>query len=562
MFIILSTFSCRPEGLSFSPPPADRHQPYNFRARKGMVVAAHPLAAEAGLQILKQGGNAIDAAVATSFALNAAEPFASGIGGGGFMLIYLASEKKATVINFREKAPAKAFPDMFWEKGKVKTELREAHGLAVAVPGALAGWQYALEKYGTKSLAEVMQPAIEIAEKGFRIGATYSTINKDEYDKLIKMAGESTVYLNQGFPYEPGDYFRNPELARTFRLLASKGIQEFYTGEVAKKIVSAVNEKGGLFTLSDLASYRPSEQTPLVGNYKNLTLYTIPPPSSGGVHTIQLLNIVENWPLRKWGHNRPLYIHHLSEALRLVFADRARYLGDPDYVHIPLQDLTSKEYARRLARKIKPDQILNSYPPGEFDEKPLTEGNTSHLCVIDTEGNIVSQTQSINYFFGSGIIPEHTGFLLNNLMADFTPDPESLNAPRPRRRPVSSMTPLVIFKGSTPFLVLGSPGGSRIFSSLTQIILNVVEFGLSLDEAIEAPRFFSYSSKGKAMSISLERRFPESIIQELKKRGNRIRVMEDYDTYFGGAQGIMILKGGKLLLGGADSRRDGYGAGY
>lgn len=527
-----------------------------------MVVAAHPLAAQAGLEMLKEGGNAVDAAIATSFALNVTEPFASGIGGGGFMLIYLAKEKKVTVINFREKAPAGAFPEMFWEEGKVKNELREAHGLAVAVPGSLAGWQYALEKYGTKTLGDVMRAAIEIAEKGFEVGNTYSTINKDEYDKLTKMAGEETVYLNQGFPYEPGDRLSNPHLAQTFRLLASKGIDEFYRGEIARKIVTAVNEKGGVFTLEDLAAYAPLEQAPLKGTYKDYTLYTIPPPSAGGVHTIQLLNIVENWPLGKWGHNSAPYIHHFSEALRFVFADRDRYLGDPEFISMPLKDLTSKEYAARLAREIQPDRVLGLYPSGEFGQTKEAKGNTTHLCVIDREGNVVSQTQSINYFFGSGIIPESTGFLLNNLMADFTPEPQSVNAPRPGRRPMSSMTPLIMCQGGKPFLILGSPGGARIFSSLTQIILNVLEFGQSLDEAIEAPRFFTSSANGKAQSIAVESRLANSVIQSLEELGHKVTVRGEYDNYFGGAQGIMVIKQKKLILGGADSRRDGYGAGY
>lgn len=527
-----------------------------------MVVAAHPLAARAGLQMLKEGGNAVDAAIATSFALNAAEPFASGIGGGGFMLIYLARGKKATVINFREKACRNAFPEMFQENGKINQEWRTAHGLAVAVPGALAGWKYALEKYGTKTLAEVAKSGIEIADNGFVVGQTFSRINKDEFEKLIKMAGEETLYLNNGFPYEPGDYYRNRRLAKTLRQIASKGIDEFYSGEIAKKIVQAVQNHGGIMTDEDLSSYNPQEQTPLKGTYKGCTIYTIPPPSSGGLHTIQLLNISENWPIKKWGHSSFAYIHHFSEALRFVFADRAHYIGDPEFVKIPVKNLISKEYATQIVGKIKPDRALDFYPYGEFDEIQIDKGNTTHLCVIDKEGNIVSLTQSINYFFGSGIIPEDTGFILNNIMPDFSTNPQSLNAPRPHRRPVSSMAPLIIFKEGEPFLVLGSPGGSRIFSSLTQIIINIIDFDMSLDEGIEAARFFSYSSNGEPRSISVESRVSNKIIKSLKETGHKITVREAYDKYFGGAQGIMILKGKKIILGGADSRRDGAGAGY
>jgi gamma-glutamyltranspeptidase/glutathione hydrolase len=554
---LLFSFSCRPREIKITNPPRDRHQPYNFVGRSGMVVAAHRLAAEAGLEMLKKGGNAIDAAVATAFALNACEPFASGIGGGGFMVVYLASGKKVTAINFREKAPSLIPPQIFNDEGKIKTS-----GLAVAVPGALAGWSYALKKYGTKNMAEVMQEAIKIAENGFAVSQTFSLINKDEYEKIIMNGGEESCYLNQGLPYEPGEFFQNKDLARTFRIIASRGIEEFYKGETAQKIVRAVEDKGGVMTLRDLELYRPSEQTPLEGTYQDYKIFTLPPPGSGGLHLIQLLNILENWPVKKWGPNSLPYIHHFCEALRFVFADRSRYLGDPDFISIPVAELISKKYASQIASRIKPNSLQDSYPYGRFDEGESDSGNTTHVCVIDKKGNIVSLTQTINYFFGSGIIPEGTGFLLNNEMDDFSRDPNSPNYPNPQKRPLSSMAPLIMFKKENPFLILGSPGGTRIFSSLTQIIINIVDFGLSLDEAIEAPRFFTYSSQGKPKSIFLESRIPEDIVEALKKIGNETRIREAFDKYFGGAQGILILPDKKVILGGADSRRDGYGAGY
>lgn len=559
---LLLNVSCGTQTEEGARPPSDRHQPFNFVARRGMVVAAHPLAAQAGRDMLKDGGNAVDAAIATAFALNAAEPFASGIGGAGFMVIFLAKENKVTFINFREKAPSQAYPEMFKEDGETNEELRRTHGLAVAVPGALAGWEFALKKYGTRSLGNVMQRGVDIAEQGFELSETFSKINKDEYEKLLKNSGEESVYLNEGFPFEPGDFFRNPELAATFKSIAAKGIEEFYRGDIARKIVKAVQEKGGILTLDDLANYQALEQEPLKGAYKGYTLYSIGPPGSGGLHIIQLLNIIENWPVQDWGRNKPLYIHHLSEAFRFIFADRGRYLGDPQYVSIPVSGLLSKDYAVQIVSKIKPDQPLGYYPYGEFDEADLENENTTHLCVLDKEGNIVSLTQSINHFFGSGIIPENTGFLLNNHMDDFSREPDSPNAPRPNRRPVSSMGPLIMFKGDKPFLVLGSPGGTRIFPSLTQIIVNIIDFGMGLDEAIEAPRFFSYSVSGEPRNIYLEARIPQNIRQALESMGHLLTVREDFDTYFGGAQGIMILDRKNAIHGGADSRRDGYGAGY
>jgi gamma-glutamyltranspeptidase/glutathione hydrolase len=554
--------SCQRQPIVQKAPPADRHIPYNFVGRNGLVVAANPLAAKAGLEMLKSGGNAVDAAVATAFALNAAEPFASGIGGGGFMVIYLARTQKTTVINYREKAPQGASPTMFRDKGEEEGMWRTATGLAVAVPGALAGWDLALRKYGTVSLARTAARAIEIAEQGYAVSQTFSSINKDEFEKLAMNLGEGSCYLNGGLPYEPGDIFRNPDLAQTFRLIVAKGIEEFYRGDIARRIVAAVQAKRGIMTLEDLAAYKAEEVPPLRGTYKNYTLVTAPPPASGGLHLIQLLNIVENWPLKDWGHNSVPYIHHLSEALRFIFADRERYVGDPKFVSVPVNGLLSKKYAAAIASRILPDRPLNSYPCGKFEKSTTKQGNTTHLCVVDKEGNIVSLTQSINDFFGTGIVPEGTGFLLNNHMADFSSDPGSANAPAPEHRPVSSMGPLIMFKNGKPLLVLGSPGGTRIFSSLAQIILNLTEFSLSLDEAIEAPRFFSYSAAGKPRPISVESRLPETTIQELQKIGHEVRVREAYDKYFGGAQGIMFLPQKRLILGGADSRRDGWGAGY
>lgn len=565
LILILVMFTAGPacrENRSAALPPEDPHAPHDFTARRGMVVAAHPLAARAGLEVLERGGNAVDAAVATALALNAAEPFASGIGGGGFMVVYLAKEDKVMVINFREKAPGASFPEMFLQDGKTNLQWRRAHGLAVAVPGALAGWIHALETYGTLPLADVIRGAIHIAEQGYRVSPTFSKINKDEYEKLILNDGEDSCYLNEGFPFEAGETFRNPELARFLRRLAKKGAEDFYTGETASRIVEAVRAAGGVMTLEDLAAYRPKEHVPLSGSYGEYTLYSTMPPSCGGLHILQLLSITENWPLKEWGHNSPEYIHHMVEAFRFVFADKARYLGDPDFVSIPVGQLISPQHARSITSRIRPEETAAEYPPGEFGSEDEDDQNTTHLCVVDKDGNIVSLTQSINHFFGSGIVPEGTGFLLNNHMDDFSPDPLSPNAPGPHRRPVSNMGPLILFRSGRPFLALGSPGGTRIVTSLTQILLNITEFGMSLDEAIEAPRFFSYSIRGKAGDLRLEDRIPEATRAALERLGHNLVIKEAFDKYFGGAQGLMLLRDKGLILGGADSRRDGYGAGY
>jgi gamma-glutamyltranspeptidase/glutathione hydrolase len=527
-----------------------------------MVVAAHPLAVQAGIEMLRKGGNAVDAAIATAAALNAAEPFASGIGGGGFMVVYVARDKRTAVINFREKAPRLSSARMFKDKGEEEREWRTSSGLAVAVPGALAGWDLALRKYGTKTLADALEGAAAIAEQGFEVSPTFSDINKDEYERLAKNLPEGSNYLNEGLPYEPGDRFRNPDLAGTLRRIADGGVKEFYQGEVGRRLVAAVRAKGGIMTEEDLASYGAVEVEPLRGTYKDLMILTAPPPASGGLHLIQFLNIIERWPVRTWGREAVSYIHHLSEALRFIFADRERYLGDPEFVDVPVPWLVSKEHAAAIASRIRADRPLESYPSEDPARRDDGAANTTHLCVIDGAGNIVALTQSINDFFGSGIVPEGTGFLLNDHMDDFAADPESANAPGPGRRPVSFMGPLILFQGGQPFLALGSPGGARIFSSLTQIVLNATEFGLALDEAIEAPRFFSFSSEGRPRPIMLEARFPEELIRALRAMGHEVEVREAYDKYFGGAQGIMVVKKEKVLHGGADSRRDGVGAGF
>jgi len=563
ILLILMTAFCvqKPAEVKMTAPPVDPHAPYNAMGRQGMVVAAHPLAVEAGLSVLKSGGNAVDAAVAVSFALNAAEPFASGLGGGGFMLLYLAGENKVTAVNYREKAPRLAGPNMFEEKGKDRDEWRSMSGLAVGVPGMLAGWNLALKKYGTKTLAELVKPAVEIAEKGMAVSKNYCAINKEEYERLLKNAGEGSCYLNNGLPYEPGERLHNPDLARTLRRIAEKGIEEFYRGEIAQKIVEAVAARGGVMALDDLASYEAVEIAPLKGSYQGHPLYTIPPPGSGA-YLIELLNIIESWPVKSWGHNSPVYIHHLSEALGFVFADRDFYLGDPDFVSIPLDGLLSKPYASRIAGAVRPDRVLDSYPPGIFGKKDGAPGNTTHLCVVDKDGNIAALTQSINDFFGSGIVPEGTGFLLNDHMKDFYPLPGSPNSPGPLRRPASSMAPVIVFKDGKPFLSLGSPGGVRIFPSLAQIIVNIVDFGMSLDEAIEAPRFFFAPSKDGAAEITVESRIPESILKRLEGIGHKIAIKDAYDRFFGGAQGILIDRNRRVIYGGADSRRDGTGKGY
>jgi len=539
---------------------SDKHTPIDVVAENGMVAAAHPLAAQAGVDILQKGGNAIDAAVATAFALNAVEPNASGLGGGGFMLIRFAKTGEIIVIDYREHAPLAATKDMFDSEQAKKELWTQLGGKAVAVPGTLMGLTTALEKYGTMELAEVMAPAISYMEDGFEVSETLSNMIKDNYDKLNAWNDpEKIAYFKEKLPLEVGDILIQTDLAKTYREILDKGIGYLYGGELGKKIVDAVKAKGGIFSLDDLKSYQPYIRVPVKGNYRGYDIYSMPPPSSGGTHLIQILNIMENFDIADLGYLGPTHISIMAEAMKMASSDRAKYMGDPGFVKdIPLEGLTSKEYAKYLADQIDIRNPKMKIPAGE----PATyeHHSTSHISVVDAEGNIVSLTQTINYFFGSGVIVPGTGIIMNNEMDDFSTSPTSVNAPEPGKIPLSSMSPTIVLKDGEPFMILGTPGATRIFTAMAQIISNVIDFGMGMDEAIEAPRMHCYSSAEKARPIDVESRIPSITIKTLQFLGNEVKIRGDYDLYFGGAQGIMVKDG--VMYGGGDSRRDGVAVGY
>jgi len=554
--LIFFIFFC----LVFLAEGADGHTPIDTVAENGMVAAAHPLAAQAGVEILKKGGNAIDAAVATAFALNAAEPNASGLGGGGFMLIRFAKTGEIVVIDYREHAPLAATKDMFASDQSKKELWTKLGGKASAVPGTLMGLSTALEKYGTMTLAEVMAPAISYMEEGFEITETFSDMIKNNFDKLTAWNDPDKIaYLKDGLPFETGDILVQADLAKTYREILDKGVGHLYGGELGKKIVDAVNAKGGIFSIDDFKAYQPYIRVPVKGNYRGYDIYSMPPPSSGGTHLIQILNIMENFDIANMGYLGPTHISVMAEAMKMAFSDRAKYMGDPGFVKdIPLEGLTSKEYAKYLADQIdvrNPKQEIPAGEPATFEHH-----STSHISVVDAEGNIVSLTQTINYFFGSGVIVPGVGIIMNNEMDDFSTSPTSVNAPEPGKIPLSSMSPTIVEKDGKPFMILGTPGGTRIFTAMTQIISNVIDFGMNMDEAIEAPRMHCYSSAGKTKPIYCESRIPSITIKTLRLLGNEVDVKGDYDLYFGGAQGIMVKDG--VMYGGGDSRRDGVAIGY
>lgn len=539
---------------------ADKHIPKDAIAAHGMVAAAHPLAVQAGVDTLKKGGNAIDAAVATAFALNAVEPNANGIGGGGFMLIRFAETGEIIILDYRERAPAASTKDMYASEQAKAEKWTSEGGLASGVPGTLLGLKTALDEYGTMTLQEVMTPALNYMENGFEITDTFSGMINDNYDKLVEWNDPFTIaYLKDGLPLETGDVLVQKDLAKTYREIMEKGIEHFYGGELGQKIVDAVQAAGGILTLQDLKDYEIHRHKPVVGNYRGYDIYSMPPPSSGGTHLIQILNIMENFDIANMNYLGPTHISVLNEAMKMAFADRAKFMGDPAFAKdIPLKGLTSKGYAKFLADSIdvaKPKLELPAGDPGIFEHQ-----STTHLSVVDAEGNAVALSQTINFFFGSGEIVPGVGIIMNNEMDDFSTNPESPNAPEPGKTPLSSMSPTIVEKDGEVFMVLGSPGATRIFTAMAQIISNVIDFGMGMDEAIEAPRIHASSSGGKAMPIAVESRIPILTVEALKLLGNQVDIRGAHDLYFGGAQGIMMVDG--VLFGGGDSRRDGIAFGY
>lgn len=527
----------------------------------GVVASAKAEASQVGVDVLKRGGNAVDAAVATAFALEVLEPNASGIGGGGFMIVKLAKMKEAVVIDFRETAPAKSRPDMFKvdAKGDPVDNCTTVGGLASGVPGEVKGLLYCFEHFGSGKLsrAQVIQPAIEWATKGFKVTPTFVEISKEEFDRLKKYPYLSSLYLKDGLPHDVGDTIRNPELAETLKLVAKDGVKAIYQGPIAQKIVAEVQKRGGIITEQDLADYQVKIRKPVVGTYHGYTILSIPPASSGGTHLIELLNIMENFDLKATGWGSAQTDHLWSEALRLVFADRSRYMADTDFVKVPLAGLTSKAYAKELAAKISPDKIMPTVEAGRPDR--FENGSTTHLSVMDSAGNMVAITKTINDFFGSGVAIPGTGFIMNDEMDDFEAVPGTANSVQPGKRPLSCMSPsLVLDPKGRPFMVVGTPGGPRIFSSAAQVISNVIDYGMPMQEAISAPRVF----QAQKSNLFLEGRVSLNTFNKLNAMGHKTQVMGDYDLFFGGAQGVVYNYVTRILMGGADPRRDGQAAAF
>lgn len=530
-----------------------RTGPGDTVAVHGMVAAAHPDAARAGLEILRSGGNAVDAAVAVAFALTVAEPNASGVGGGGFALIAMAGGSQPVVIDYRESAPRAAVPGRYYEGGEGLAALTEEGPLAVGVPGLVAGAAKALELHGTKTLAEVLRPAIRLAREGVVVSPRLAGIIADKFEKLSRYPAAAGVYLPEGLPPEAGTRLLNEDLARTLEAIAAGGPGVFYEGPVGRAIVAEVKGRGGILDEADLAGYRAIVREPVRGSYRGTEVLSASPPTAGGTHLVELLNVLETFDLARWGRGDVRTLHVLAEASKMVFVDKAATNGDPDFVKVPVEVLTGKEHARRLAARIRLDAARFDYTAGGIagSDSP----STSHVSVVDGDGNAVALTQSVNLYFGSGLMAPGTGFVLNNHLADFDTEPGHPNSIGPGRRPSSSIAPTILRKGGRPFLVLGTPGATRIVTALAQIIVNTVDFGLGVDEAIEAPRIHAI---GKTLEV--EGGIPDDAASALSALGHDVKRYPPHDDHFGGAHVIRVEKG--RLVGGADSRRDGVAAGY
>ncbi len=544
----------------------DRFHPVT--SRNGMVATQEALATRAGLEVLKEGGNAIDAAVTVGFTLAVTLPRAGNLGGGGFMLIHLADRNQNLAIDYREKAPLAATKDMFLdENGEVNQKKVKFSHLSVGVPGTVAGMIMALEKYGTISLARALKPAIELASKGYPV-TEYFRDSLLLYQQVMENYPPSMdiFYKPDGSVYKEGEILIQKDLAASLKLIAKNGKDAFYRGAIAEKIVADMQANGGIITKADLAKYEPVIRQPVTGNYRGYELISMPPPSSGGIHLIQILNILERFRLGTLGHNTAQAIHLMTESMKLAYADRSKYLGDSDFVSVPIRQLTSKKYADKLRRKINYYRATPAREIAPGNPYNLGEGNqTTHYSVIDRSGNAVANTYTLNFNYGTGITVPGTGILLNNEMDDFVAKPGipndygliggAANAIAPEKRMLSSMTPTIVLKDNQPFLITGSPGGSKIITTVVQIITNVIDYKMNVAEATNAVRFHHQWFPDR---LEIEQDLNGDTIRLLTRRGHNI---VKTNAAIGSTQSIMKL--GDRLYGASDPRRlDALTLGY
>jgi gamma-glutamyltranspeptidase/glutathione hydrolase len=530
-------------------------------ARNGMVASQERYATEAGLAVLKEGGNAVDAAVTVGFTLAVTLPEAGNIGGGGFMLVHMAKDNQTLAIDYREKAPKAATRNMFLNaNGEVDLKKSRFSYLAVGVPGTVAGLTMALEKYGTISLERALKPAIDLAEKGFPVSeGLHNSLIATKAQMQASPASMAIFYKPGGVAYEVGEMLVQKDLAKSLRLIAKDGAKAFYQGAIASAIVADMQANGGLITKEDLAAYQPVMRQPIRGTYRGYEIASMPLPSSGGVHLVQMLNVLEGFSVRELGHNTAQTIHLMAESMKLAYADRSKFLGDSDFVPVPVAGLTSKSYANDLRRKIninRATQSLEIAPgnPNKFSEST----NTTHYSVMDKYGNAVANTYTLNLAYGTSLTAAGTGILLNNEMDDFSAKPGvpnafglvggEFNAIEPEKRMLSSMTPTIVMKDGKPYLVTGSPGGSQIITSVLQVIMNVIDHNMNITAATNAIRVHHQWLPDE---LRVEQGLNGDTRRLLTEKGHKIAVKDA----MGSTQSIMRV--GNSFQGASDPRRLG-----
>ncbi|MFK9092539.1 gamma-glutamyltransferase [Bacillus salipaludis] len=537
--------------------------------KDGMVATAHPFASEIGAEVLRKGGNAIDASVAIQFALNVVEPMMSGIGGGGFMMVYDGKTKETTIINSRERAPQGATPDMFLdEKGNpIPFAIRSTGGKAVGVPGTLKGLETALEKWGTRPMEELIGPAIKLADKGFPIDSVLAGAIEDNKETLSKTAAMN-VFLPNGEPLQEGDKLVQKDLAKTFKLIRAKGPDAFYNGPIAEELASTVQKFGGAMTIEDLKKYDVTVDKPIWGDYHGYQIASMPPPSSGGVFLLQMLKILDGFDLSQYDVKAWEKYHLLAETMHLAYADRAAYAGDPEFVKVPLTGLLHPDYINERQKLISLDRVNPNpqsgdpwkYESTQANYQPTKQpndqipGETTHFTVTDRWGNVVSYTTTIEQVFGTGIMVPGYGFMLNNELTDFDAIPGGANEVQPNKRPLSSMTPTIVFKDGEPVLTVGSPGGTTIITSVLQTILHTIEYDMELKQAVEEPRIYTNNRN----SYRFEAGIPTDVLTRLNSMGHKFG---GEPTTIGNVQSILIDQQNNTFKGVADSSRNGAAIG-
>ena len=528
--------------------------------RNGMVSTQNFLATQIGVDILRQGGNAVDAGVAVGLALAVTLPRAGNVGGGGFFLLHLADENRTVAVDFRETAPAAAYSDMFFgEDGEVDNEEYRFTHKSSAIPASVAGFDHLLRNYGTMSWREVAQPAIELARDGMVVWEDLAVNLARSKPRLsANPASRAKFYKPDGSNYEVGDLYRQPDLAWTLEQVAQGGGDAFYKGEIARRIAADMAKHNGLITMEDLANYRVTEREPVRGTFRGYDIAAMSAPSSGGMHIVQMLNIFENFPLKEMGYGSTDAMHVMAESMKLAYADRSKYLGDPDYLDLPVAALTSKAYAGELAKTISLSRARPSSDIGPGNLAPYESPETTHYSILDSEGNALVNTYTLMFSYGSGVVIDGTGILMNNNLGNFTlrpdiPDAFGLmgsadNQIAAGRRPVSSMTPIIVLRDGRPFLLTGSPGGSRIITTNLQLLVNVLEHGMNIADATARPRMHHQWYPDR---LQVESGVSPDAIRMLRARGHDVQ----FSAGMGSLQTVMFSDG--IFYGYADPRRPG-----